>query len=134
MSLCECHYTCFILLALSPCQTCSFVPVPEICEHRCPRQTWQLHEPQPYPFSRASYLRLVVCQLCLFLAELAEFFFHVAVKGNNPLSRVGNTHGTTYGAAEQMLCLSVFMKALGDGLLSRQKLRTFLPYSSYFSR
>lgn len=136
MSSCECHDICFILLALSPRQTCSFVPLPKICEHLCPKQTQQLHEPKPYHFSRTSYLRLVVClcQLCLFLTELAKFLFHIAVRGNNSLSRVENVHGTTYVAAEQMFCLTVVMKALGDGLLSRQKLRTFLPYSGYFSR
>lgn len=42
------------------------------------------------------------------------------------MSRDESIHGTTYGAAEQMLCLAVFMKALGDGLLCRQiKIKNF---------
>lgn len=44
------------------------------------------------------------------------FFGHTAVTVNC-VRRDENIHGTVYGAAEQMLCLAVFMKATGGGIL-----------------
>lgn len=46
----------------------------------------------------------------------------------NCVRRDENIHGTIYGAAEQMLCLAVFVKALGDGFLDENLGVFFLIY------
>lgn len=56
---------------------------------------------------------------------LVFFFGHTAVTVNY-VRRDENIHGTIYGAAEQMRCLSVFMKALGDDFADKNSGLFFL--------